>query len=60
MADPNQTRSVESVEDKETPETLAAIQRGIADADAGRVTPLEKVRDKLLEWPTESSSRTKR
>lgn len=31
-------------------ETMAAIDRGIADADAGRVVPLEEVRKLLPQW----------
>lgn len=50
MAEPDKTSVPESVEDRETPETLAAIRRGIADADAGRVTPLEEVREMLHGW----------
>ena len=30
--------------------TLAAIDRGIADADAGRVVPLEEVRKLVPQW----------
>ena len=60
MADGNQPNPPEQVEDKETPETLAAIRRGVADAEAGRVTSLEDVRTKLLQWNTELSSQNKR
>jgi predicted transcriptional regulator len=31
-------------------ETLAAIDRGIADADEGRTVPLEEVRKLIPEW----------
>jgi len=31
--------------EQEDEETLAAIERGIAEADAGRVAPTEKVED---------------
>jgi hypothetical protein len=41
----------------EDEETLAAIDEGIRDADAGRTTPLEKVRKILPRWITASSSR---
>ena len=30
--------------------TLAAIDRGIADADAGRVVPLKEVRKLVPQW----------
>jgi len=32
------------------PETLAAIDRGIADADDGRIVPIEEVRKLIPEW----------
>jgi len=38
-------------------ETLAAIDEGIRDAEAGRTTPVEKVRKLLPKWITASSSR---
>jgi hypothetical protein len=31
-------------------ETLAAIDRGIEDADAGRTIPLEQVREMIPQW----------
>jgi predicted transcriptional regulator len=31
-------------------ETLAAIDRGIADADEGRVVPLDEVRKLVRQW----------
>lgn len=33
---------------------LAAVAEGVADADAGRVVPYEKVRRWLLSWGTDS------
>ena len=30
--------------------TLAAIDRGAADADAGRAVPLEEVRKRIPQW----------
>jgi predicted transcriptional regulator len=44
----------------EDPKTLAAIQRGICDADEGRVTPIDVVRAKINKWTSKSSSQTKR
>ena len=46
--------------DEEDQETLAAIDEGIRDADAGRVVPAEKVRELLPKWTTASSTRKKR
>ncbi len=37
-------------------ETAAAIQRGIDDADAGRVVSLEEVRERMGQWLSRSSS----
>ena len=49
-----------STVDEEDKETLAAIDEGIRDADAGRVVPAEKVRELLPKWTTASSTRKKR
>jgi len=46
--------------DDEDEETLAAIDEGIRDADAGRVVPAEKVRELLPKWTTVSSTRKRR
>jgi predicted transcriptional regulator len=46
--------------DEENDETLAAIDEGIRDAEAGRVVPAEKVRELLPKWTTVSSTRKKR
>jgi len=46
--------------DEEDQETLAAIDEGIRDADAGRVVPAEKARELLPKWITASSTRKKR
>jgi predicted transcriptional regulator len=43
--------------DDEDEETLAAIDEGIQDADAGRTVPAEEVRKRLPEWITASSTR---
>lgn len=40
--------------DEEDEETLAAIDEGIRDADAGRVVSAEKVRELLPKWTTAS------
>ena len=44
------------VEDEDE-KTLAAIDEGIRDADAARITPIQEVRKLLLKWITASSSR---
>jgi predicted transcriptional regulator len=41
----------------EDEETLAAIDEGIHDADAGRTVPAEEVRKLLPQWTTASSTR---
>jgi len=46
--------------DEEDEETLAGIDEGIRDAEAGRTVPIEEVRDLLPQWIIESSSRKKR
>jgi len=40
-------------------ETLAAIDRGIEDADAGRTIPLEQVREMIPQWISKFESRKK-
>jgi predicted transcriptional regulator len=42
--------------DDEDVETLAAIDRGIADVKAGRVVSLEEARDHVDQWRPKSSS----
>jgi predicted transcriptional regulator len=42
--------------DEEDDETLAAIDEGVRDAEAGRVVPAEKVRELLPKW-TKSTAR---
>jgi len=41
-------------------ETLAAIDRGIQDADAGRSVPLEEVQKMIPKWISKFESRTRR
>jgi len=45
---------------EEDEETLAAIDEGIRDADAGRVAAPEKAREVLAKWDTASATRKKR
>jgi predicted transcriptional regulator len=40
--------------DDDDEETLAAIDEGIRDAEAGRVVPAEKARELLLKWAAEN------
>ena len=42
--------------DEEDEATLAAIDRGIKDADEGRLVPAEEVRKRMKKWITKSSS----
>lgn len=44
----------------EDSETLAAIDRGIQDADAGRLIPLEEVEALIPQWVSKFSSPTAR
>ena len=46
--------------DDEDKATLAAIDEGIRDAEAGRTTPLEQVRKLLPRWIIAPSSRKER
>jgi predicted transcriptional regulator len=48
------------VDEEENEETLAAIDEGISDAEAGRTVPIREVRKLLPKWITASSSRKKR
>jgi predicted transcriptional regulator len=43
--------------DDEDEETLAAIDEGIQDAEAGRTVSVEEVRQRLPKWITNSSTR---
>jgi hypothetical protein len=44
--------------DDEDAETLAAIDEGIRDAEAGRTVPSEEVRKLLPKWISASSTKT--
>jgi predicted transcriptional regulator len=46
--------AIEDEDDK----SLAAIDEGIRDAEAGRTTPIEEVRRRLHKWSTAPLSRT--
>jgi len=46
--------------DDEDEETLAAIDEGMRDAEAGRTVPEQQVRQLLPKWTTASSTRKKR
>jgi len=48
------------IDEEEDEETLAAIDEGIRDAEAGRTVPIEEVRRLLPRWITASSSRKER
>ena len=49
------------LDDDEDEETLAAIDEGIRDEEAGRTFPIEEVRKRLPQWiATASSSRNAR
>jgi predicted transcriptional regulator len=41
----------------EDAETLAAIDEGVRDAEAGRIVPAEEVRMRLTKWITSSFTR---
>ncbi|HYL74553.1 MAG TPA: hypothetical protein VEU96_10130 [Bryobacteraceae bacterium] len=43
------------LDDDEDEETLAAIDEGIHDAEAGRTVPIEEVGSLLLQWITSAS-----
>lgn len=46
--------------DDEDEETLAAIDEGLLDVEAGRTVPAEEVRRLLPKWTTASSTQKKR
>ena len=45
------------IDEEEDERTLAAIDEGIRDAEAGRTAPMEEVRRLLPQWITVSSTR---
>jgi predicted transcriptional regulator len=47
-------------DEEEDEQTLAAIDEGIRDAEAGRIVPIEEVRKLLPKWITDSTSPTGR
>jgi predicted transcriptional regulator len=49
-----------SAMEDEDEKTLAAIDEGIRDAEAGRTIPIEKARKRVRKWITTSSSRKER
>ena len=49
-----------SIAEEEDEETLASIDEGIRDAEAGRTVPIEEVRKLLPRWITAPSSRNER
>ena len=48
------------IDEEEDGETLADIDEGIRDGEAGRTVPIEEVRGLLPKWITASSSRKER
>jgi len=48
------------IDEEEDERTLAAIDEGIRDAEAGRTVPMDEVRRLLPKWITASSSRKER
>jgi predicted transcriptional regulator len=48
-----------SLTEEEDDGTLAAIDRGVRDADAGRVTAIEELEKMLPQWISKSSSPNK-
>jgi predicted transcriptional regulator len=49
-------KPVAGIEDEDE-KTLAAIDEGIRDAEAGRTVPIKEVRKRMKKWITASSSR---
>jgi predicted transcriptional regulator len=44
------------IDEEEDEETLAAIDKGIRDAEAGRTVPTDEVRRRLPRWITASTN----
>jgi len=53
MSKPDQ-RAEKPYDYRDDPEFIKAVKEGIADADAGRLIPFEKVKRWLLSWGTEN------
>ncbi len=53
-------KDIVPIVDDEDEETLAAIDEGIRDADAGRIIPTEEVRKLLPKWISASSTHKER
>jgi predicted transcriptional regulator len=51
---------VAPADEEEDDATLAAIEEGRRDADAGRVVPADEVRKLVKQWTTPSSTHKKR
>lgn len=49
----NKPAKIKTKENYHTPEFEAAVRKGLADADAGRTIPYEKIRRWLLSWGTD-------
>jgi len=46
-------KTIPAARDEDDAEFLAAVEEGLADVDAGRVIPYEKIRRWLLSWGTD-------
>ena len=60
MSDSVKVVPSDPVSAEETAETIAAIEEGIRDAEAGRTIPVEEVRKMVPGWTIESSSPSER
>ena len=56
MAEAKFDHPVRELKEQECADTLAAIDRGIEDAKAGRVVSLDEARRYIDQWHSESSS----
>jgi predicted transcriptional regulator len=59
MGEPGFDHPVPELTDEEDEETLAAIDRGIEDADHDRVISMEEARARVQAWLSKSSSLNK-